>query len=263
MLGGWHSHGHTQITVLSPDSGVQADWLTENGSKRRRQIEGSAICVTPGNQPHKIEFSESGGVILMLMAPDLIEGWFGDTATGSGFRLEERYGNPDPFVQHVAGLLKQAYVSGGPVTRLHAESSAVVLTEHLRTSTGAHRVEPAGHDIPLAPRRLKQVVEYVHGNLQADLSINALSRLARMSAFQFARQFKAAIGIPPHQYVLEKRVELALQLLRNSRLPIAEVAYACGFATQAHLTTVFRRITGSTPKACRTSMDCPAEIDKR
>jgi AraC family transcriptional regulator len=63
--------------------------------------------------------------------------------------------------------------------------------------------------------------------------------------------FIPALGLTPHQYVLEGRVERAKQLLADPRFSIADVAQACGFATQAHLTTVFRGHVGATPGTYR------------
>jgi AraC family transcriptional regulator len=94
-------------------------------------------------------------------------------------------------------------------------------------------------------------MEYIDDNLTDELSIAALAQIARTSQFHFARQFKTAKGVTPHQYVLERRIEMAKRLLLDRHLSIAGVANACGFATQAHLTTVFHRLVGITPKAYR------------
>jgi AraC family transcriptional regulator len=74
-----------------------------------------------------------------------------------------------------------------------------------------------------------------------------------LSPFYLTRVFKAAIGTSPHQYVLERRVSRARQLLRDTAWPIAEVAVAVGFSSQSHLSTWFRRIVGVSPAAYRSS----------
>jgi AraC family transcriptional regulator len=130
--------------------------------------------------------------------------------------------------------------------RLQAESTVVVLLHHLSGRAESSRTEQVA-----TCERLPQVIEYIDANLADELSIAALAQVARTSQFHFARRFKAAKGVTPHQYVLERRIELAKRLLLDRHLSIAAVANACGFATQAHLTAVFHRMVGVTPKAYR------------
>ena len=79
-----------------------------------------------------------------------------------------------------------------------------------------------------------------------------MAAIARLSAYHFARQFKAATGLPPHQYVIARRVERARELLRAGDLPLAEVAVSAGFSDQSQLTHHFRRLVGVTPGRFRT-----------
>ena len=75
-----------------------------------------------------------------------------------------------------------------------------------------------------------------------------------MSPYQFAHQFKASFGVPPYRFVLQRRIDLAaLELKARKHLPIADVALAFGFGSQAHFTDVFRRNTGVTPARWRFS----------
>jgi AraC family transcriptional regulator len=247
--GGWesaeHSHEAIQITIVSAESCVQADWLTDYGSKRAKRISGSAICITPANQPHSMEWNESRGSIMMLISANLLGAELNSSAR-SGSIVHEGYGFCDPFVQHLGTLLQQAALSGAAITRLQAESTAVVLLHHLSGRVESSRTA----QVPTC-ERLPQVVEYIDANLADELSIAALAQVARTSQFHFARLFKAAKGVTPHQYVLERRIELAKRLLLDRHLSIAGVSNACGFATQAHLTTVFHRMVGVPPRAYR------------
>jgi AraC family transcriptional regulator len=245
--GSWHSteHAHPtlQVTFLSRRSAMQAHWLTDNGFKCEKRILGSGICVTPAFQPHSIEFSEIHGTVMMSIATDLMES---GPRTNHEWTGQGVYGESDPFLQHLGELLFVASSAGLPISRLHAESTAVIILEHLnqrQNYLGPRPVRGCG--------RLQQVVEFIHSNLENELSIIALARIAQTSPFHFARQFKASTGLTPHRYVLEQRIEMAKRLLTNSHLAIAEVAQGCGFATQAHLTTAFRRHVGATPKEFR------------
>ena len=78
-----------------------------------------------------------------------------------------------------------------------------------------------------------------------------LAQLLDMSPFHFSRLFKRSIGMTPHQYLSQQRVERAKQLLKKSDRLIIDIALECGFSSHSHLSKQFRQITGITPKAYR------------
>jgi AraC-like DNA-binding protein len=82
--------------------------------------------------------------------------------------------------------------------------------------------------------------------LAGDVSLDRLAGAAGLSAFHFARQFKATTGLPPHAWVARLRLERASRLIRGGS-PLAEAALACGFYDQAHMTNAFRKGLGVTP----------------
>ena len=81
-----------------------------------------------------------------------------------------------------------------------------------------------------------------------------MAAVARLSPYHFARQFKAATGLPPHQYVIARRVERAKQLLQaGTDLSLAEVAARAGFADQSQFCHHFKRLVGVKPGQFRIS----------
>jgi RpiB/LacA/LacB family sugar-phosphate isomerase len=103
----------------------------------------------------------------------------------------------------------------------------------------------------LPPRRLQRVFTYVRENIAEELAVVELARVVGMSQYYFSKLFKLSTGTTPHQYVMRQRVEHAQELLREGRTPLAEVATHVGFETQSHFTSVFRRLSGITPKHYR------------
>jgi AraC family transcriptional regulator len=83
------------------------------------------------------------------------------------------------------------------------------------------------------------------------LSIDAIAKAVNMSSFRFARGFRSATGLPPHRFLVERRIELARDLLRSTDQRLADIARSAGFATQSHFTAVFRQHCRTTPKAYR------------
>jgi AraC family transcriptional regulator len=73
----------------------------------------------------------------------------------------------------------------------------------------------------------------------------------KLSTSYFSSAFKTSFGLSPHNYIVAQRVEFAKQLMLNTSAPLCEIALDCGLADQAHLSRVFRRLTGTTPSAWR------------
>ena len=144
--------------------------------------------------------------------------------------------------------------AGGP---LAAESLANVLAVHLIRHVMAPCRPERGRDGALPRGRLRAVVEYVEEHLDAAPTLEQLAAVARLSPYHFARQFKKATGLPPHQYVILRRVERARQLLHaGTGLSLAEVALHAGFSDQSQFSRHFKRLVGVTPGRFRT----PARI---
>jgi AraC family transcriptional regulator len=95
--------------------------------------------------------------------------------------------------------------------------------------------------------RLMRVLRYIDTNIGQPITLANLAATAGLSRMYFAKQFRATTGIRPHDFVLRKRVERAQQLLATTSDALVDVALSVGFQTQAHFTTVFKNIVGSTP----------------
>jgi transcriptional regulator GlxA family with amidase domain len=105
----------------------------------------------------------------------------------------------------------------------------------------------------LSKRKLIQVIDFINAHLSEDLSLAAIAREVNISLYHFVRLFKASTGLTPHQYLMQQRIARAMQLLRHTDLPIAQVAIDCGFANQSHFARYFRRFIGVSPRQFRRS----------
>jgi AraC family transcriptional regulator len=112
-----------------------------------------------------------------------------------------------------------------------------------------------GRDGALPRGRLRAVVEYIEEHLDGAPTLEQLAAVARLSVYHFARQFKTATGLPPHQYVILRRVERAKQLLQaETGLSLAEVALRAGFSDQSMFCLHFKLLVGVTPRQFRMSV---------
>jgi AraC family transcriptional regulator len=117
---------------------------------------------------------------------------------------------------------------------------------------GMDRVQPASvqHGC-LGRTTLARVRDYIDAHMTSDISLGDLAAVAGMAADTFARRFKATTGRAPYAYVIEGRVRRAELLLRDSELPISTIAFRCGFSSQSHFTSTFRRLRRMTPRTYR------------
>jgi AraC family transcriptional regulator len=143
---------------------------------------------------------------------------------------------------------------GGTGGSLAAESLANVLAVHLIRNVQAPRRSESRRDGTLPRGRLRAVVEYIEEHLVRGLTLEQMAAVAHISPYHFARQFRAATGRPPHQYVILRRVERARDLLHTrTDLSLAEVAVSAGFSDQSQFSHHFKRLVGVTPGRFRTS----------
>ncbi|SFI75743.1 AraC family transcriptional regulator [Bradyrhizobium sp. cf659] len=101
--------------------------------------------------------------------------------------------------------------------------------------------------------RLRRVEDYIKDHFNHPITLFELAAVAGLSRMHFAAQFRAATGYRPREYLARERIEYAKSLLSGSEMPLAEIALAAGFCTQAHFSTVFKRITEKTPAGWRRS----------
>jgi AraC family transcriptional regulator len=132
-------------------------------------------------------------------------------------------------------------------------ADALGLAVGLRLLELAYGTEAAPGNRKLARPKIIRVVGYIEENIAQALSLSELSEVAGLSRIQFVRQFKQATGQPPHAYIMQRRIERAKELLRNSDSTILYVALDLGFYNQGHLTKVFSKFAGMTPGRWRSS----------
>jgi AraC family transcriptional regulator len=160
-------------------------------------------------------------------------------------------GTPDPVITRLGLCLLPAIEHPGQFNRLFVDHLAWALCTHIAQTYGQMRIPPETNPGGLAPWQQRRATELMSARLDGDISIAQIASECGLSRGHFGRAFKQSTGLPPHRWLLQRRVEKAKDLLRNSRLPIVEIALACGFAEQSHFTRIFSRAVGESPGAWR------------
>src|SRR5947209_5672379 len=118
----------------------------------------------------------------------------------------------------------------------------------------SHASDPRrAHASPDPPplRRLLRAKDRIDAAPHEDWPVRRLARVSFVSQAHFARSFKEAFGIPPHRYLLTRRIERATALLRDTDLAITEIAFQTGWSSLGTFGRTFRDVTGESPRELR------------
>jgi len=106
--------------------------------------------------------------------------------------------------------------------------------------------------IPSNYGRFTKIVTYIKKNIDRDIKLAEMARVMNMNSSYFCRAFQQEIGISPHQFILQLRIEKAKELLKKSpQISILDIALSCGFSSQSVLNKHFRKFVGTTPTQYR------------
>lgn len=159
----------------------------------------------------------------------------------------------DPLLEQLALSVLES-LRGGPDGSTYADSLAAAIAARL---VSHHMALPGGMDPLVKPplregqRRMRHLVAFIERSLAGDLSLDVLANEAGLGPDHLVRTFRLCFGETPHAYVMRRRVERAMELLRATDMPIVELALATGFSSQSHLTSAFRRAVGVSPARYR------------
>jgi AraC family transcriptional regulator len=253
----WEYHApalthHRLVLVTRPPQELE---LRFEGVKRHVPPPAGAIILVPAGTPGRVRWSGGFDWLHIYLEPGLVA-----RVAAEAFGLDPaRLTVPPldildlPHLRAAMGAVDAELISGGAGGPLAAESLASILAVHLIRHVVAPRRPERGRDGALPRGRLRAVAEYIEGHLDASPTLGQMAAVARLSSYHFARQFKAATGLPPHQYVILRRVERARQLLQaETDLSLAAVAADAGFSDQSQFTRHFKRHIGVTPGQFRT-----------
>lgn len=137
-----------------------------------------------------------------------------------------------------------------PAERLRIDTLSQAALDHLVLQAAQPRKRQAAERSAggLSSTARRRVLEFVDAHLDnADLSLPRLAAQANLSEFHFARMFRASMGCTVHDWVAARRLDRARALLRETALPLADIAAACGYAGASHLSRHVKAGTGATP----------------
>ena len=159
-------------------------------------------------------------------------------------------GHVDPVMTHLAAALLPAFRQPG--NNLFTEHLTLAMLTHLCSRYGgALKDPPFRKGAGMTRLQAQRAKEFLASRCDDDVPLVEVARACGLSRGHFTKAFRVTTGLTPHQWLQRYRVDKAKRLLLDPATPIAEIAAACGFADQSHLTRVFSRLVGTPPAAWR------------
>lgn len=165
-----------------------------------------------------------------------------------GLKVDPRLPQSDPAIRKMARIVQPLLSHPGDASELFATHFMQGLGVYVCTRYCGlvHRKTSVGG---LSAWQERTAKDMIGAHLDGALSLDEIAAGCGLSTGHFARAFRQTVGMPPHQWLLRRRIDRAKAVLASSASSLADVAVLCGFVDQSHFTRVFRKVTGATPGA--------------
>ena len=248
--------GH-RLAVMRRGKPITYEWQDGSSWKRKQTYPGAFFLQSHGdlNAPRWFEPFE---IIAIALDPSFVARCFQDNINYNQLRFQECRAEFDPHIAQFAAHFEAELLNNNYGGTLYGESLALAFSLYLlekHSDRSGTRMRNHSTPLPwskgkLSSLQLKEVIEYIHAYLGLELSLTNLAAQLNLSPFHFARLFKKSLGLSPHKYVLQNRIERAKKLIAISRdLRLTDIALQAGFYDQTHFGKAFKKYVGVSPKA--------------
>lgn len=217
--------------------------IKRSGSWERKRYHTGDFSIVPYARENTVRWFEDIKFVVIEIEPGFIPHFF----QIKDFSLAEYRGITDKIVYDFATEFKREMDYVQTPAKIYIQSLAICLSIHLGTqyqASGKTIHAPKGK---LSSVQLKTLLDYFQAFSQNNFGVDDLAALVHLSPFHFIRIFKNTLGVAPHHYVLQLKIERAKQLIKKNENTLSAIAYDLGFADQAHLSNTFRKFAGISP----------------
>ncbi len=243
-----------QLIVLHLDGPVPIDRL-HGPNAARCLMPAGGIHLVPGGLDFGVRLMGALSTLHVYVRRSIIEEVGAELFDGDAAHIEipPQFLEPDPALQALLAAIRVALEEDAYGTTLYVDYlSRAIASQLIRRHSGQKpRPMPQLGPIGTIGPVVAEAIEYMRAHVGAPISLDDIAGAVNRSPSHVARQFRSSLGIPPHQYLLVMRIKQAQRMLLTTSDPIAEIAFACGFSHQEHLTRMFRRWCNTTPATFR------------
>ncbi|WP_158746929.1 AraC family transcriptional regulator [Acidisphaera sp. L21] len=174
----------------------------------------------------------------------------------TGFNFRHGDATDDPVISSLVSSLLPSVGAPEAAFGLFVDHVMLALLTYVGRAYGAVDYTRRAARGKLAPWQERRAKEMLEADLNSNLRTAALAEACGLSPSHFARAFRQSTGLPPHRWLLNRRVDRAKELMLTTGMSLPDLAAACGFSDQSHLSRVFERVVGVPPGAWRRSHTC-------
>ncbi len=251
----WPEHQHAdqvQLLLTFDRTECLARWRTDRAFRSgEKLIPLRHVWILPANTRHTVEWRREADLVKLHIETDWVSRLVGETIREVSIEPLAFYVAGEPIIGELCGLLRRHGRTGGPINEaavagLGAALAGQIMVAHFRDGGNRH---PKRWILPRP--LLDDVCTFIDTHLEEKLSLQVLARIAGLSPSYFGQMFRAALGLSPINYVIDRRVLRAREMLGRGGVTVAEVAHAVGFSDQHQMNRHFRRLLHTPPSAYR------------
>ena len=205
------------------------------------------MALVPAHVNHYAVNKEECEGLFLALDPQFISQIAYETVAPDNTELVPTFIQSDPLIYYLGLALKSELETDYFGSRPYVESLTTALAAHLVKKYSTRKVKLDRYEDGLSRYSLRQALSYTDDNLHSNLKIAEIATVVGMSPYYFSRLFRQSMGLSPHEYLTQRRLELAKQMLKKTNLPIIEITAEVGFNSQSHFITLFKKHVGTTP----------------
>jgi AraC family transcriptional regulator len=242
------------LLVLHRDGPVQVESLCDRRIGKRVVPAGGIHIISPGVE-FGINLLGSIETVHVYVRRAIIEEVALEMVDGDPARLEipSTIADCDKALHALIDASAYAVEDESMGSSMFADYLSRAIAAQLIRAYSKVKLKGGGRSTSSLSPTLSDAVDYMTAHIDSAINLSHIAQATNRSPSHIARIFRTELGMPPHRYLINLRVDKARRLLEKTSMSIAEIAYECGFAHQEHLTRLFRRHCGTTPAAYRRS----------
>lgn len=214
-------------------------------------VQDGQFHLTPADHPNHVSWEGAQSVLVVAMTAEFIDRMVGEAFDGRIPEIRARAALDDPAIGDLAACLRRDMKANGRCSGLCLDFVGASLALKLFETYGESIISPVSLRGGLGASRQRRVIDYIEAHLGEDIRLAELAAETGLSPHHFGKAFKASLGKPPCQYVAERRINKAKEMLLADHMSITEIALSLGYSSHSHFCDVFRRVTGTTPSQFR------------
>jgi AraC-like DNA-binding protein len=248
-----------QVATPASDRGFVVGLSVGDGHRRRifqehhaatHDFSPGSIYIKDLSADYKADLSGAFDFMLFEIPPASLALLADEADLPSVRSLVAETASEDPVLANLGQALAPALHNPSEASRLFIEQMIAAIGTHLVQRYGG-RLAPTDRKLRLSRAHERIARELLAENLTRGTMIAEVAQACNLSRGHFIRMFRETLGMTPHQWLIRERIQRARALLRETEIPLAEVAVACGFSDQSHFTRIFTSNIGTSPGAWR------------